>query len=52
MTCPCGDRCSNQKLQKHEWAQDLDVFITKDRGCGVRVSQKLTAGMFNSLYYS
>ncbi|CAG2223928.1 ASH1L [Mytilus edulis] len=44
--CPCDDHCANQRIQKHDWAGGLDVFITADRGCGVRVSGKLTAGQF------
>ncbi|XP_052100280.1 histone-lysine N-methyltransferase ASH1L-like isoform X2 [Mytilus californianus] len=44
--CPCDDQCANQRIQKHDWAGGLDVFITADRGCGVRVSEKLTAGQF------
>ncbi|XP_063433141.1 uncharacterized protein LOC134715130 isoform X2 [Mytilus trossulus] len=44
--CPCDDHCANQRIQKHDWAGGLDVFITAGRGCGVRVSGKLTAGQF------
>lgn len=30
-SCPCGDKCSNQKIQRHEWAPDLLKFMTKDK---------------------
>lgn len=37
--CPCKDRCSNQRIQKHEWAPGLDKFMTKDK-----VSSKMEFG--------
>ncbi|XP_076465119.1 uncharacterized protein LOC143296954 isoform X2 [Babylonia areolata] len=35
-TCPCGDQCSNQRIQRQEWANNLEKFLTPDRGYGVR----------------
>lgn len=29
--CSLKDRCSNQKIQKHDWAPDLVKFMTKDK---------------------
>lgn len=29
--CPCKDLCSNQRIQKHEWAPGLEKFMTKDK---------------------
>lgn len=29
--CPCRDRCSNQRIQRHEWSPGLDKFMTKDK---------------------
>lgn len=49
VTCPCGEQCANQKLRKQEWVSGLDIFVTKDRGCGVKSTQKLTAGRFDVL---
>lgn len=34
--CPCNESCSNQKIQKHEWAPGLTKFMTKDKGWGVK----------------
>ncbi|CAH1407080.1 unnamed protein product [Nezara viridula] len=34
--CPCKENCSNQKIQKHEWAPGLMKFMTKDKGWGVK----------------
>lgn len=29
--CPCKDKCSNQRIQKHEFAPGLEKFMTKDK---------------------
>lgn len=29
--CPCKDKCSNQRIQRHEWAPGLTKFMTKDK---------------------
>lgn len=29
--CPCAEKCSNQRIQRHEWAPGLDKFMTKDK---------------------
>ncbi|KAL8615961.1 hypothetical protein ACOMHN_034637 [Nucella lapillus] len=35
-TCPCGEQCSNQRIQRQEWANNMEKFLTPDRGYGVR----------------
>ncbi|KAK9298909.1 hypothetical protein QLX08_007936 [Tetragonisca angustula] len=44
--CPCGDKCENQKIQKHEWAPGLQKFMTEDKGWGVRTQQAIKSGVF------
>lgn len=29
--CPLKQKCSNQKIQKHEWASKLVKFMTRDK---------------------
>lgn len=31
--CPCQDKCSNQRIQRHEWAPGLEKYMTKDKVC-------------------
>lgn len=42
--CPCGEACSNQAIQKHQFVPGLQKFVTKDRGFGVRTSKPIKAG--------
>ncbi|KAG7209902.1 hypothetical protein KM043_011498 [Ampulex compressa] len=44
--CPCGEKCENQKIQKHEWAPGLQKFMTEDKGWGVRTQQSIKSGDF------
>jgi len=44
--CPCGDKCENQKIQKHEWSPGLLRFMTKDKGWGVKTQQAIKSGDF------
>ncbi|KAJ8665327.1 hypothetical protein QAD02_006989 [Eretmocerus hayati] len=44
--CPCGDRCKNQKIQKHGWAPGLQRFMTDSKGWGVRTNQPIKTGEF------
>ncbi|XP_072760581.1 uncharacterized protein Ash1 isoform X2 [Anoplolepis gracilipes] len=44
--CPCGDKCENQKIQKHEWSPGLQRFMTEDKGWGVRTQQSIKSGDF------
>ena len=45
-TCPCGERCSNQRMQKHEWSPGLERFMTLNRGWGVRTTEPIKKGDF------
>ncbi|KAJ8304064.1 hypothetical protein KUTeg_017647 [Tegillarca granosa] len=45
-TCPCDILCTNQRIQKHEWAHGLEIFLTTDRGSGVRSNKQVQAGQF------
>ena len=43
-TCPCGDLCGNQRLQKYECVEGLHKFPTEGRGVGVRTAQDIFQG--------
>ena len=43
-TCPCGEICRNQRIQRHDWAEGLEKFVTEERGYGVRTSKSISAG--------
>lgn len=45
-TCPCGDQCDNQRIQRHEWVQCLERFRTEGKGWGIRIKEPLRAGQF------
>lgn len=44
--CPCGDQCSNERIQRHEWSPGLERFMTADRGWGIRTTEAIKAGSF------
>ncbi|XP_063215904.1 uncharacterized protein LOC134527289 isoform X2 [Bacillus rossius redtenbacheri] len=44
--CPCHEQCSNQRIQRHEWAPGLERFMTKDKGWGVRTKYPIKMGEF------
>eukprot|EP00878_Enallax_costatus_P012229 GHUV01012772.1.p1 GENE.GHUV01012772.1~~GHUV01012772.1.p1 ORF type:complete len:999 (+),score=387.95 GHUV01012772.1:221-3217(+) len=44
-TCPCGQYCTNRPFHLLK-APELDVFLTENRGHGVRVMNKLPPGTF------
>jgi hypothetical protein len=44
-TCPCGQLCSNKPFHLLK-APQLDVFLTENRGHGVRMTQPLRRGNF------
>ncbi|KAK4337209.1 hypothetical protein RND71_043308 [Anisodus tanguticus] len=44
--CPCGEKCSNQKLLKNEWAPGLERFLTRNRGWGVRTTNFIKKSSF------
>ncbi|KAK3777391.1 hypothetical protein RRG08_032495 [Elysia crispata] len=45
-TCPLGEDCGNQRIQKHEWAPGLVKVQTKDRGIGVVTKNAIKPGQF------
>uniref|UniRef100_A0A8C1GBJ7 Ash1 (absent, small, or homeotic)-like (Drosophila) n=1 Tax=Cyprinus carpio TaxID=7962 RepID=A0A8C1GBJ7_CYPCA len=45
-TCPCGDQCDNQRIQRHEWVHSLERFRAEGKGWGIRTKQSLRAGQF------
>ncbi|KAK6179037.1 hypothetical protein SNE40_011484 [Patella caerulea] len=44
--CPCEDKCSNQRISKHEWSKGLEEFLTEERGYGVLTTQPIKNGDF------
>lgn len=44
--CPVGDKCSNQRIQRHLWSPGLQRFMTKHRGWGIRTTEKIKKGEF------
>ncbi|XP_012286435.1 histone-lysine N-methyltransferase ash1 isoform X2 [Orussus abietinus] len=44
--CPCGEKCENQKIQKHEWAPGLQRFMTENKGWGVKTQLSIKSGDF------
>ncbi|XP_048510750.1 histone-lysine N-methyltransferase ash1 isoform X2 [Athalia rosae] len=44
--CPCGDKCKNQKIQRHEWSPGLQRFMTEDKGWGVKTQEHIRSGDF------
>lgn len=45
-TCPCGEHCDNQRIQRHEWVQCLERFRTEGKGWGIRTKEPLRSGQF------
>uniref|UniRef100_A0A8D3C5A6 Ash1 (absent, small, or homeotic)-like (Drosophila) n=1 Tax=Scophthalmus maximus TaxID=52904 RepID=A0A8D3C5A6_SCOMX len=45
-TCPCGEHCDNQHIQRHEWAQCLERFRAEGKGWGIRTKESLRSGQF------
>ncbi|XP_065200673.1 uncharacterized protein LOC135831812 isoform X2 [Planococcus citri] len=44
--CPLKQKCSNQKIQKHEWSPKLVKFMTQDKGWGVKTKEAIKNGEF------
>ncbi|XP_061598213.1 histone-lysine N-methyltransferase ASH1L [Cololabis saira] len=45
-TCPSGDHCDNQHIQRHEWVQCLERFRAEGKGWGIRTKEPLRSGQF------
>jgi len=41
--CPCGEQCSNMRLQKRQYAS-LETFTAGNKGYGVRAKKFITRG--------
>ncbi|XP_055348644.1 probable histone-lysine N-methyltransferase lin-59 [Paramacrobiotus metropolitanus] len=44
VSCPTGERCSNQGIRNGEFVKDLEVFDTENKGRGVRTRSHIKAG--------
>ncbi|KAH8410780.1 hypothetical protein KR222_007582, partial [Zaprionus bogoriensis] len=44
--CPAGDKCRNQKIQRHEVAPGVERFMTADKGWGVRTKLPIAKGTY------
>uniref|UniRef100_A0A182VWH7 Histone-lysine N-methyltransferase n=1 Tax=Anopheles minimus TaxID=112268 RepID=A0A182VWH7_9DIPT len=44
--CPCGDRCRNTSIQRHEYAPGLERFMTEEKGWGIRSREPIMKGNF------
>ena len=42
--CPHSGRCSNQRLQRRQYAPGLERFMTQKKGWGVRARQSIPSG--------
>ena len=45
-SCPVGDLCDNQRMQKHDWSPGLQRIMTAERGWGIRTIEAIKAGDF------
>ncbi|XP_063295458.1 histone-lysine N-methyltransferase ASH1L [Pelobates fuscus] len=45
-TCPCGEHCANQRIQRHEWVQCLERFRAEGKGWGIRTKEPLKSSQF------
>ncbi|XP_043245786.1 histone-lysine N-methyltransferase ash1-like [Amphibalanus amphitrite] len=45
-SCPCGDRCDNQRIQRHRWTPGLVKFMTGEKGWGIMTRRPIRAGTF------
>ena len=51
VVCPCGDRCSNQRIQRHQSTVVFEKFVTRNRGYGVRTVNAIQSGTSTCLVY-
>ncbi|XP_071538356.1 uncharacterized protein ash1 isoform X2 [Panulirus ornatus] len=45
-TCPNGDTCGNQPIQRHENHTCLQRFMTPNKGWGIKTTESIKAGTF------
>ncbi|KAI7861975.1 hypothetical protein BDF14DRAFT_1999502 [Spinellus fusiger] len=43
-TCPCMAQCSNQRFQRKEGTKGLEIFLTRERGWGLRTLVNVKRG--------
>jgi len=46
--CPCGVKCSNQRIQRHDSAVKFEKFLTQNCGYGVKTVNAIASGMLAS----
>ncbi|XP_033161603.1 histone-lysine N-methyltransferase ash1 [Drosophila mauritiana] len=44
--CPAGEKCRNQKIQRHAVAPGVERFMTADKGWGVRTKLTIAKGTY------
>ncbi|XP_016998103.2 histone-lysine N-methyltransferase ash1 [Drosophila takahashii] len=44
--CPAGEKCRNQKIQRHAVAPGVERFMTTDKGWGVRTKLPISKGTY------
>ncbi|XP_017072424.2 histone-lysine N-methyltransferase ash1 [Drosophila eugracilis] len=44
--CPAGEKCHNQKIQRHSVAPGVERFMTTDKGWGVRTKLPISKGTY------
>ncbi|EDV52382.2 histone-lysine N-methyltransferase ash1 [Drosophila erecta] len=44
--CPAGEKCRNQKIQRHAVAPGVERFMTADKGWGVRTKLPIAKGTY------
>lgn len=45
-TCPCQDKCKNQKIQRYEYAPGLERFMTDNKGWGIKSKYSIKQGTY------
>ncbi|XP_016986221.2 histone-lysine N-methyltransferase ash1 [Drosophila rhopaloa] len=45
-SCPAGEKCRNQKIQRHAVAPGVERFMTTDKGWGVRTKLPISKGTY------
>ncbi|KAI9028869.1 hypothetical protein CLU79DRAFT_736471 [Phycomyces nitens] len=43
-SCPCKSQCSNQRFQRKEGTKELQIFLTRERGWGLRTLVDVNRG--------
>ncbi|KAL0075098.1 hypothetical protein F4703DRAFT_1336863 [Phycomyces blakesleeanus] len=43
-SCPCKSQCSNQRFHRREYAKELQIYLTRERGWGLRTLVDINQG--------